>query len=83
MSGDSNCMIEYWSGSTGDYKFPSVVQFKYKTDTDLYEFAKVRLEIHHAGYSCIYCILLGPFLYVRIKQFHARCHLHLMANSLS
>lgn len=40
MSGDSNCMIEYWSGPTGDYKFPSAVKFEYKTDTDLYEFAK-------------------------------------------
>ena len=31
-------MIEYWSGDT--YVHPQNVSFEYKTDTDLYEFAK-------------------------------------------
>ena len=41
VSGDTNYMIEYWAGPTGDYTFPSGVDFEFKTDTDLYEFAKV------------------------------------------
>ncbi|XP_062509348.1 peptidylprolyl isomerase domain and WD repeat-containing protein 1-like [Corticium candelabrum] len=40
VSGDTNYMIEYWAGPTGDYTFPSGVDFEFKTDTDLYEFAK-------------------------------------------
>ena len=35
-------MLEYWTGPKYDYKFPKNVQWEYKTDTDLYEFAKVR-----------------------------------------
>ena len=34
-------MLEYWTGPKHDYKFPKVVDWEYKTDTDLYEFAKV------------------------------------------
>lgn len=36
-------MLEYWGGVSHDYKFPNNVKFQYKTDTDLYEFAKVTM----------------------------------------
>ncbi len=39
VTADSEGVLEYWNGS--DYKFPEDVQFRYKMDTDLYEFAKV------------------------------------------
>lgn len=39
ISIDLNGMIEYWSAS--DYTFPTNLDFQFKTDTDLYEFAKV------------------------------------------
>jgi hypothetical protein len=32
-------MIEYWSSN--NFEFPGNVDFKFKMDTDLYEFAKV------------------------------------------
>jgi len=35
---DAKGLIEYWS--TTDYKFPTDVQFKFKTETDLYDLAK-------------------------------------------
>jgi peptidylprolyl isomerase domain and WD repeat-containing protein 1 len=38
ISADVAGMIEYWSPET--YLQPTTVSFKYKTDTDLYEFAK-------------------------------------------
>lgn len=38
VSIDGAGIIEYWSAH--DYSFPSNISFKYKTDTDLYEFAK-------------------------------------------
>ena len=46
MSGDEAGMLEYWSGPSQDYSFPKTVKFEYKTDTDLYEFVKVRLSLH-------------------------------------
>ena len=42
VSMDEAGMIEYWTGPKYDYEFPTSVQWKYKTETDLYEFAKVR-----------------------------------------
>ena len=45
VSVDRSAMLEYWGGVSHDYKFPSNLQFQYKTDTDLYEFAKVRLFV--------------------------------------
>lgn len=40
LSTDKNGMFEYWS-SEENYPFPeNLVSFKFKTDTDLYEFAK-------------------------------------------
>jgi len=38
VSIDSMGMIEYWSSN--NFEFPTNVEFKFKTDTDLYEFAK-------------------------------------------
>ncbi len=35
-------MIEYWSGNKGDFEFPTNIDWQYKTDTDLYEFVKVK-----------------------------------------
>ena len=43
VSLDHSAMLEYWGGVSHDYKFPNNVKFQYKTDTDLYEFAKVTM----------------------------------------
>ncbi|KAJ8305534.1 hypothetical protein KUTeg_016079 [Tegillarca granosa] len=43
VSADSGGMVEYWTGPKQDYKFPKNVSWQYKLDTDLYEFAKVRI----------------------------------------
>lgn len=42
MSADKKGIVEYWSGPKGDYGFPKNVSWEYKTDTDLFEFMKVR-----------------------------------------
>ncbi len=44
VSADKMGMIEYWTGPKHDYKFPKVVDWEFKTETDLYEFAKVRSD---------------------------------------
>lgn len=41
VSVDGSGMLEYWTGPKHDYEIAKAVQWKYKTDTDLYEFAKV------------------------------------------
>lgn len=41
ISADEAGIIEYWSGIKNDLGFPSNVDFKYKTDTDLFEFVMV------------------------------------------
>lgn len=43
VSVDSSGMLEYWTGPSQDYQFPRNISWEYKTDTDLYEFAKVQL----------------------------------------
>uniref|UniRef100_A0A8B9FRH9 peptidylprolyl isomerase n=1 Tax=Amazona collaria TaxID=241587 RepID=A0A8B9FRH9_9PSIT len=43
VSSDKSGMIEYWTGTPHDYRFPKNVNWEYKTDTDLYEFAKWKL----------------------------------------
>ena len=43
VSVDSSGMVEYWTGPKHEYQFPRTVVWKYKTDTDLYEFAKVQI----------------------------------------
>jgi len=40
ISTDEGGMVEYWSGSSTDYKFPRNINFESKVETDLYEFAK-------------------------------------------
>ncbi|NXX98471.1 PPWD1 protein, partial [Centropus bengalensis] len=42
VSADKSGMIEYWTGTPHEYKFPKNVNWEYKTDTDLYEFAKCK-----------------------------------------
>jgi peptidylprolyl isomerase domain and WD repeat-containing protein 1 len=42
VSIDEAGMVEYWTGPKYDYQFPTTVQWQYKTDTDLYEFAKCK-----------------------------------------
>ena len=41
VSVDKMAMLEYWTGPKHDYAFPKTVDWQFKTDTDLYEFAKV------------------------------------------
>ena len=45
LSCDKGGMLEVWTGPKGDYKFPKNLQWEYKTDTDLYEFVKVRIKL--------------------------------------
>uniref|UniRef100_A0A8C8HJM3 peptidylprolyl isomerase n=1 Tax=Oncorhynchus tshawytscha TaxID=74940 RepID=A0A8C8HJM3_ONCTS len=40
VSADKAGMLEYWTGLPSEFKFPRHVDWQYKTDTDLYEFAK-------------------------------------------
>lgn len=42
VSTDKSGMLEYWTGPPTDYKFPKNIEWEYKTDTDLYEFAKCK-----------------------------------------
>ncbi|XP_048875534.1 peptidylprolyl isomerase domain and WD repeat-containing protein 1 [Brienomyrus brachyistius] len=42
VSADKGGMLEYWTGLPSEFKFPKHVQWEYKTDTDLYEFAKCK-----------------------------------------
>nr|XP_002736396.1 PREDICTED: peptidylprolyl isomerase domain and WD repeat-containing protein 1-like [Saccoglossus kowalevskii] len=43
ISADSSGMLEYWAGPKQDFTFPKkTVKFQFKTDTDLYEFAKCK-----------------------------------------
>ena len=41
VSVDKDGMLEYWASPKHDCKFPKSVSWKYKTDTDLFELAKV------------------------------------------
>lgn len=49
-------MLEYWSGPKREYQFPDNVKWTYKTDTDLYEFVKVRkfFIFHFARFICYF-----------------------------
>uniref|UniRef100_A0A8C1BTT9 peptidylprolyl isomerase n=1 Tax=Cyprinus carpio carpio TaxID=630221 RepID=A0A8C1BTT9_CYPCA len=42
VSADKTGMLEYWTGLPSEFKFPRQVEWQFKTDTDLYEFAKCR-----------------------------------------
>lgn len=48
VSADRAGMLEYWTGLPTEFKFPKNVHWEYKTDTDLYEFAK-----HKAYPTCL------------------------------
>lgn len=48
VSADRSGMLEYWTSLPTEFKFPKNVQWQYKTDTDLYEFAK-----HKAYPTCL------------------------------
>ena len=50
-STDSGGMIEFWTGPKSDYKFPKNVRWEYKTDTDLYEFAKSKTSVLSLEFS--------------------------------
>lgn len=41
VSVDMAGMLEYWTGPKTEYAFPKKMLWEFKTDTDLYEFAKV------------------------------------------
>lgn len=43
VSVDETGLIEYSTGPKHDYEFPNNIEFQYKTDTDLYEFAKLKI----------------------------------------
>mgnify|MGYP001143034668 FL=1 len=49
VSIDEAGLIEYWSPVT--YNMPDTIRFEYKTDTDLYEFAKVRYSLPSVSLS--------------------------------
>ncbi|KAJ8261196.1 hypothetical protein COCON_G00169190 [Conger conger] len=42
VSADKAGMLEYWTGLPSEFKFPRQVSWEFKTDTDLYEFAKCK-----------------------------------------
>ena len=45
VSVDTNHFVEYWCGPRNDYQFPKNVQWEHKTDTDLFDFLKVRAAL--------------------------------------
>lgn len=51
VSSDKSGMIEYWTGPSHEYKFPKNVNWEYKTDTDLYEFAKCKAYLTSMSFS--------------------------------
>lgn len=44
-------MLEYWSSSVNEYKFPKNVSFESKMETDLYEFVKVKTIIINIAFN--------------------------------
>ncbi|TRZ08244.1 hypothetical protein HGM15179_018862 [Zosterops borbonicus] len=72
-------MIEYWTGTPHEYKFPKNVNWEYKTDTDLHEFAKCKAYPSSISFSPdgkkmatlgsdrkvrIFCFLMGKLMRV-------------------
>jgi len=49
VSIDTSGMIEYWDGTT--FEWPQVVKFQYKTETDLYDFAKKKTVATSLAFS--------------------------------
>jgi len=60
VSVDSTGMLEYWTGPRHDYQFPPTVSWQYKTDTDLYEFAKVRNCYRYCNGTAMVELPVGP-----------------------
>jgi len=64
VSVDSSGMLEYWTGPRHEYLFPRTVSWQYKTDTDLYEFAKVRIwyritDVNRMAVAVVKAVILG------------------------
>ncbi|MEE6458392.1 hypothetical protein FKM82_000276 [Ascaphus truei] len=51
VSSDRSGMMEYWTGPARGCKFPSNVIWEFKTDTDLYEFAKCKAYLTSISFS--------------------------------
>ncbi|XP_064625093.1 peptidylprolyl isomerase domain and WD repeat-containing protein 1-like [Lineus longissimus] len=51
VSVDQSGMVEYWTGPKYDYKFPKNILWEYKTDSDLYEFAKCKCQVIDIAFS--------------------------------
>lgn len=51
VSTDKNGMLEYWSSSVNEYKFPKNVSFESKMETDLYEFVKVKTIVINIAFN--------------------------------
>lgn len=51
ISVDSKGILDYWMSHKYDYKFPHIVDFDSKLDTDLYEFAKNKTVPHDISFS--------------------------------
>ncbi|TMS34756.1 hypothetical protein L596_002284 [Steinernema carpocapsae] len=51
ISSDEMGMIEYWSGPKSNYDFPNNVKFEYKSDTDLYKLAQVKVTARSLAIS--------------------------------
>ncbi|CAG2209963.1 PPWD1 [Mytilus edulis] len=51
VSVDKCGMLEYWTGPQRDYSFPKNVDWEHKTDTDLYEFAKLKISVFDICFS--------------------------------
>ncbi|VDN02587.1 unnamed protein product [Thelazia callipaeda] len=52
ISVDVTGMLEFWSGPKCNYSFPENIKWLYKTDTDLYEFIKIKAPPH--------CLVISP-----------------------
>jgi peptidylprolyl isomerase domain and WD repeat-containing protein 1 len=51
VSADDKGMLEYWGGPDQSYLFPTNVSFQYKTETDLYDFAKCSAQLCNLCFS--------------------------------
>ncbi|GFO03728.1 peptidylprolyl isomerase domain and WD repeat-containing protein 1 [Plakobranchus ocellatus] len=51
VSADKKGMIEFWTGPKQDYTFPRCLKWEFKTDTDLYDFAKCKCEVLSLTFS--------------------------------
>ena len=57
VSSDLGGMVEFWTGPKGDYKFSKNLEWEYKTETDWYEFVKVKVFLTVnmlANFACFF-----------------------------